>query len=115
MVGKFLFQRFHRQKMVDLAEAMAPGKPLKSIGIRPGEKLHEVMCPLDDSHLTLDFLDHYVIMPSINFHTNSDYSENRLGEKGVPVQQGFEYNSGTNPDFLNATEMRAIINNADSE
>ena len=45
------------------------------IGIRPGEKLHEIMCPADDSHLTLEFADHYVICPSINFlDRGHDYS-----------------------------------------
>ena len=113
--GEIFVPKIASARIVDLAEAMSPGKPLKVIGIRPGEKLHEIMCPLDDSHLTLDFYDHYVIMPSINFHTSSDYSENRLGEKGVPVEQGFEYNSGTNPKFLDAAEMRDIINKAGSE
>ncbi|NGZ29165.1 MAG: UDP-N-acetylglucosamine 4,6-dehydratase (inverting), partial [Magnetococcales bacterium] len=51
--------------ILDLVEAMAPGMPVKVIGIRPGEKLHEIMCPGDDSHLTLEFHDHFVIRPAI--------------------------------------------------
>src|SRR5205814_8658227 len=54
-------------RVVDLATAMAPNLPHRIIGIRPGEKLHEVMCPADDSHLTLDFPQHYVIKPAIQF------------------------------------------------
>ena len=51
-------------KIIDLAKAMAPNIKIKYIGIRPGEKLHEVMCPKDDAHLTYNFKDHYVIYPS---------------------------------------------------
>ena len=52
----------------DLASAMAPDLPQEIIGIRPGEKLHEVMCPADDSYHTYEFDDYYVIAPSITFH-----------------------------------------------
>jgi UDP-N-acetylglucosamine 4,6-dehydratase len=78
------------------------------IGIRPGEKLHEVMCPLDDAHRTLEFADHYVIQPSIRFIAEVDFAHNRLGEAGRPVAEGFEYNSGTNPHFLTVEELRAM-------
>jgi UDP-N-acetylglucosamine 4,6-dehydratase len=86
---------------------MAPELPIKIIGIRPGEKLHEVMCPADDSHLTLEFEDHFVIQPTIRFHNSEyDYALNRIGECGQFVDQGFEYNSGKNPHFLNVEEIR---------
>jgi UDP-N-acetylglucosamine 4,6-dehydratase len=94
-------------RIVDLAEAMAPGMPVKIVGIRPGEKLHEVMCSGDYSHMTLEFDDHYLLKPSINFYQQgTDYSENRLGEKGRPVAEGFEYNSGSNPNFLSPEEIQ---------
>lgn len=81
----------------DLANAMAPGLEQKTIGIRPGEKLHEVMCPLDDAHLTFEFDDHFVIAPSIKFQESmNDYSQNNLDETGIAVKQGFEYTSGNN-------------------
>ena len=86
---------------------MAPGLRQTTIGIRPGEKLHEIMCPADDSHLTLEFEDHYVIRPTIRFHNRTiDFSPNCLGEKGEEVSEGFEYNSGTNPEFLNVDQIR---------
>ena len=94
-------------RIVDLVEAMAPGMPLKTIGIRPGEKLHEIMCPFDDSHLTLEFGDHYVIRPTISFNSrNNNFETNRLGERGKAVEQGFEYNSGKNPRFMTIPEIR---------
>jgi UDP-N-acetylglucosamine 4,6-dehydratase len=66
------------------------------------------MCPGDDSHLTIEFEDHYVIKPSIQFSGVADFSENRLGERGRPVEQGFEYHSGRNPRFLSASEIVAL-------
>jgi UDP-N-acetylglucosamine 4,6-dehydratase len=89
---------------------MAPHLPHKIIGIRPGEKLHEVMCPSDDSHLTLEFEEHFVIMPTIQFSGAVDFSVNRLGEKGCLVPQDFEYNSGKNLRFLNAREIEHVNN-----
>ena len=104
--GELFVPKIPSSNIVDLAEALAPDLPRKVIGIRPGEKLHEVMCPKDDSHLTLEFDDHFVIQPSINFNAAIDYSGNKLGEKGVPVEDGFEYNSGNNPNFLSVEQLR---------
>lgn len=115
----FVIKNFHRMsggeiyvpkipsvKITDLASAMAPDIPQKIIGIRPGEKLHEIMCPADDSHLTVEFEDHYIILPSITFRGKKvDKTQNKLGEKGKHVTQGFEYNSGTNPHFLSKDEI----------
>lgn len=87
--------------ITDLAKAMAPDLSHKIVGIRPGEKLHEVMCPVDDSHLTIEFDDHYVIRPTITFASGgNDFRTNALGETGCDVEQGFEYHSGKNPHFL---------------
>lgn len=119
---EFVFRNFQRMqggevfvpkipsvRIVDLAEALAPGLPHKVVGIRPGEKLHEIMCPADDSHLTLEFDDHFVIQPGIRFYSlDTHYSSNMLEETGRPTPMGFEYNSGTNPHFLNVDEIRAF-------
>jgi len=105
--GELFVPKIPSVRIVDLATAMAPDLPHKVIGIRPGEKLHEVMCPRDDSHLTLAFHDHYVITPSIKFHGQSNrYDKNALGERGHPVEQGFEYNSGENSHFLEIEEIK---------
>jgi len=96
-------------RIMDLAKAMAPDLPHKIVGIRPGEKLHEVMCPRDDSHLTIEFADHYVIKPTIKFYSKCNkFLINKLNETGKPVDQGFEYNSGDNPHFLSVEEIRAV-------
>lgn len=65
--GEIFVPKIPSMRITDLASAMAPDMPAKIIGIRPGEKLHEIMCPADDSHLTLEFHDHYVLQPTIKF------------------------------------------------
>jgi UDP-N-acetylglucosamine 4,6-dehydratase len=111
--GEVFVPQIPSVRIMDLAQAMAPELPRKLVGIRPGEKLHEVMCPADDSHLTLKFEDHFVIQPAIRFHhADTDYSVNSLGESGEQVESGFEYNSGTNPIFLSIEEIREVNENA---
>lgn len=107
--GEIFVPKIPSARMSDLAEALAPGKAIKVIGIRPGEKLHESMCTRDDAHLTLEFDDHFVIRPSIIFTTPVDYSVNRLQESGKPVNDGFEYSSDTNPRFLSVSELRTLL------
>jgi UDP-N-acetylglucosamine 4,6-dehydratase len=106
--GEIFVPKIPSVRITDLARAMAPALPTKIIGIRPGEKLHEVMCPADDSHLTLEFDDHYVIRPSIRFIDSIDFRVNSVGETGAPVGGGFEFNSGTNPRFLGIEEIVAL-------
>ena len=106
--GEVFVPKILSMRITDLAEAIAPGMPIKVVGIRPGEKLHEIMVPADDSHLTLEFDNHYVIKPAISFVHHVDYTIDATGEKGIPVKQGFEYNSGTNPDFLTVEQLREM-------
>jgi UDP-N-acetylglucosamine 4,6-dehydratase len=109
--GEIFVPKIPSIRIIDLAKAMAPDLPQKIIGIRPGEKIHEIMCPSDDSHLTLEFDDHYVIQPTITFTALSNsFSINGLGEKSREVEQGFEYNSGTNNHFLGVEEIISFNN-----
>lgn len=106
--GEIFVPKIPSMRIVELAKALAPDLPHKKIGIRPGEKLHEIMCPADDSHLTLEFNDHYVICPAIQFTRNINFSTNQLGEQGIPVKLGFEYNSGNNTEWLRTEEFLAL-------
>ena len=103
--GEIFIPKIASMKITDMAKAIAPELPHKIIGIRPGEKLHEIMCPADDSHLTLEFHDHYVIKPTITFTHRINYNTNMISEKGTPVLQGFEYNSGNNTQWLSEKEL----------
>lgn len=106
--GEIFVPKIPSIRITDLAKAMDPNRTTKFIGIRPGEKLHEIMCPLDDSHLTLEFDDHYVITPTINFGWAVDYKKNKIGEAGKPVPEGFEYNSLSNEVYLSPQEITSM-------
>ena len=106
--GEIFIPKIPSMRITDLAKAIAPELPIKVIGIRPGEKLHEVMCPADLYYETLEFDDHFVIMPSTRFWGGADYTVNALGEHGHSVPDGFEYNSGKNPHFLTVEELREM-------
>jgi UDP-N-acetylglucosamine 4,6-dehydratase len=111
--GEIFVPKIPSIRISDLAVALAPQMPTKVIGIRPGEKLHEIMCPADDSHLTLEFADYFVIKPTINFVNEINYETNALKETGKPVADGFVYDSGKNPHFLSVDQLRDI--NTDAE
>ena len=104
--GEIFVPKIPSIRVTDLATAMAPNFHQEIIGIRPGEKVHEIMCPADDSHLTLEFKDHFVIKPTISFMDSSNtFTPNKLGETGHIVPQSFEYNSGANEHFLSVEDI----------
>lgn len=93
-----------------IAEAVAPGMAVKTVGIRPGEKLHEVMCLPDNSWLTLEFDKFFIIKPSFSFRTVEDnFKKTVLGEVGQPVADDFSYNSRDNEHYLSTDELREVI------
>lgn len=107
MVGGELFvPKIPSMKLMDLAKAIAPECKIEMIGIRPGEKLHEVMVTRDDARRTIDVGSFYIIQPDFNFWSRRC---NWTGSK--PVPDDFEYNSGTNPQFLTLGEMKRMVSN----
>ena len=110
--GEIFVPKIPSMKIVDMAKALAPDLSHRIVGIRPGEKLHEIMCPSDDSHLTLEFDDHYVIKPTISFTRSRDYSKNLLGEEGKAVERGFEYNSGNNTQWLDREKFLKLLDSS---
>ena len=114
MGGEIFVPKIPSIRITDLAEAMAPGVPIKIVGIRPGEKLHEMMCPGDMAFHTFEYDDHFVIAPSIKFfHRSNNFTSNGLEEVGKPVSDGFEYVSDTNPHFLTVEEIVSCNKDAD--
>ena len=107
--GETFVPKIPSMKMTDMALAIAPTLEQHNIGIRPGEKLHEVMCPQNDAHLTIEFNDHYVIQPTIQFTQKVDFSKNALGEIGKKVECGFEYSSDKNTHWLTHDELLTKI------
>lgn len=106
--GEVFVPKIPSVRIIDLAEAMGSGLPLRDVGIRPGEKLHELMTSKDDAQGVIEFTKHYVIRPTIAFYEPLDYAEDVFGERGKPVAEGFEYDSGRNDQFLNVEELRAL-------
>ena len=105
--GEIFVPKIPSMRILDLAKAMAPQLPIEIIGIRPGEKLHEIMCPADDSYHTFEYDDHFVIAPSIQFSSRSnDFTVNAINEHGKPVEHNFEYNSRNNAIFLTTSELQ---------
>jgi len=113
--GEIFIPKIPSMRVMDLAKAMAPQLSIKIIGIRPGEKLHEIMCPADNSYHTYEYDDHFVIAPSISFSSRSnDFTHNALNESGSIVEPGFEYNSKNNEYFLTQNELLSF-NTMDDE
>ncbi|GAA8659337.1 UDP-N-acetylglucosamine 4,6-dehydratase (inverting) [Helicobacter pylori] len=107
--GEIFVPKIPSMKMIDLAKALAPNTPTKIIGIRPGEKLHEVMIPKDESHLALEFEDFFIIQPTISFQTPKDYTLTKLHEKGHKVAPDFEYSSHTNSQWLEPDDLLKLL------
>jgi UDP-N-acetylglucosamine 4,6-dehydratase len=111
--GEIFVPKIPSIRIVDLAKAIAPDLPLKDVGIRPGEKLHEMMCPGDMSYNTYEYDDHFVIAPSILFSNRSnDFTINALKERGRKVAPGTEYVSDKNPWFLTVDEINRFNQDA---
>jgi UDP-N-acetylglucosamine 4,6-dehydratase len=107
--GEIFVPKIPSIRILDLVESISGKRDYEIVGIRPGEKLHEVMVPQEMAHHSLEFDDHYVITPAIIFFDkNMDYKKNKLGEVGKSVADKFEYHSGTNPHFLSIDELREL-------
>ncbi|MBX2078626.1 UDP-N-acetylglucosamine 4,6-dehydratase (inverting) [Campylobacter peloridis] len=114
--GEIFVPKIPSMKITDLAKAMAPNLNHKIIGIRAGEKLHEIMISSDDSHLTYEFEKYYAISPSIKFtNTETDFSTNAKGQKGKKVANGFSYSSDNNKEWISQEELLNIINHTELE
>ena len=105
MVGGEIFvPKLPSMNIMDLIQAIAPDCDIETVGIRPGEKIHEVMVTSDDARMTSEFDNYYIVKPH-----NRYVIERFAGEGGQPVPEGFEYNSETNPWRLTVEEMREMI------
>ena len=110
--GEIFVPKIPSIRITDLATAIAPEIPQKEIGVRPGEKIHELMCARDDFQHVIEFDDFFIIRPSIVTFSNSGplrYLTTELGEKGWPVIRNFEYNSHTNPDYMDIEQIREFL------
>jgi UDP-N-acetylglucosamine 4,6-dehydratase len=103
--GEIFVPKIPAMRTIELAEAIAPGLPHRVVGIRPGEKLHEIMIPEDDARSTVEFDDRYVILPSHDASKRAFYL--RAGARAVP--EGFSYASDRNEERLGSEVLRRLI------
>lgn len=103
--GELFVPRIPSMRIVDLAQAIAPGGPMHEVGIRPGEKLHEEMIAVDDARRTLRLTDRYVVQPHI---AGWGYEP---PDDGTPVPEGFAYRSDSNDLWLDTDQLRELIDN----
>ena len=90
--------------VTDLAKCIAPDLPHHIVGVRPGEKLHEVMVPEDDGRATVELADRYLILPSARSHVADAYLD-----RGTRAPEGFHYASDTNPERLDARGLQSLL------
>ncbi len=102
--GELYVPRIPSMKIVDLAQAIAPGSRMHEIGMRPGEKLHEEMISEDDSRRTIESKDRFIVMPVVaewGFTIPS----------GVPMKEGAAYRSDTNSEWMSQSDIKSFIEN----
>lgn len=104
--GEIFVPKIPSYKITDVANAIGPDCKYEITGIRPGEKLHEEMITASDSSNTIDLGKIYAILPSSSNHSYEKYCEILGGKK---VDEGFSYNSGSNPEFLTVEEIRKLV------
>tara|TARA_E500000178_G_C17028355_1_gene759197 strand:- start:59 stop:1057 length:999 start_codon:yes stop_codon:yes gene_type:complete len=108
--GEIFVPKIPSVKIVDIAKAINPNMKLKIVGLRPGEKLHEILCPADSSHLTIEFKKYFIIKPEIVFFNEKiNYLTNIDREKGKIIKKRFEYNSINNPEFLTIKQIKSKL------
>ncbi len=107
--GETFISKIPSFKVTDLAEAMLPGCTIKETGIRPGEKLHEIMVTPEDSHTTYEYDKHFIVYPQMTW--NDRQQPDLSGRK---VEEGFSYSSGTNTEWLSVEDIRALLQDVET-
>ena len=108
--GETFISKIPSFRVPDLAEAMLPGCKIKEIGIRPGEKLHEIMVTTEDSFNTYEYDKHYIVYPQMVFN------ERQVPDlSGKKVEEGFSYSSGTNSEWLSVEDLRERLKEVELE
>jgi UDP-N-acetylglucosamine 4,6-dehydratase len=103
--GEIFVPKIPSMKIVDVAECMGPGLPHEVVGIRPGEKLHEVMVPEDDARTTVEIDDRYIVLPAFTETPTRDW----IGRGARPVHPEFRYASDSNDEWLSSAELAGMV------
>lgn len=108
--GETFISKIPSFKITDLAEAMAPGMPTKEVGIREGEKLHEIMVTVEDAPYTYEYEKHFIIYPQMVWS-----EKKKAVPTGKKVPEGFSYSSGNNSEWLTVEQIRDLLTHLDEE
>ncbi len=108
--GETFISKIPSFKITDLAQAMMPGCEMPEVGIREGEKLHEIMVTVEDSMTTYEYENHFIVYPQMVW--SKDKMPTPTGKK---VEDGFSYSSGTNKEWLTVEEIRELLKQVDLE
>lgn len=103
--GETFISKIPSFKITDLAEAMLPGCKMKEVGIREGEKLHEIMVTIEDSLHTYEYEKHYIVYPQMDF-----WDESKIIEGGRKLDYGFSYSSGNNTEWYSVEDLKRLLN-----
>lgn len=104
--GEIFVPRIPSYNIMDVAEAVAPDLPVDLIGIRPGEKLHELMIPEDEARHSIEFSDYYIIQPDFHWWCKED---ELINDGGTPCPEGFSYKSDTNDKWMTLDELKKTV------
>lgn len=102
--GETFISKIPSFKVTDLAEAMCPNCKMKEIGIRPGEKLHEIMVTVEDSYMTYEYDKHFIVYPQVTWNDRQ-----RMNPSGKKVAEGFSYSSGNNTEWLSVDQIKELL------
>ncbi len=108
--GETFISKIPSFKITDLAKAMYPEYPTREVGIRPGEKLHEIMVTTEDSFTTYEYDKHFIVYPQVVW--NDKQKVNRNGKK---VPEGFSYSSDNNTEWLSVEDIRELLKTVELE
>lgn len=108
--GETFISKIPSFKITDLAEAMLPGCKMPEVGIREGEKLHEIMVTVEDSLTTYEYDKHFIVYPQMVWSDSK-----RPNPTGKKVEEGFSYSSGNNTEWLTVEQMKELLKVVDLE
>ena len=107
--GEIFVPKIPSMRMVDLAACLAPDLPVRVVGIRPGEKLHEVLITAEEARTTVELDDRFVIRPAFRFWGRDDETEADDAPDGLPVSDDFVFSSDRNDDWIDAARLQAML------
>lgn len=108
--GETFISKIPSFKITDLAQAMLPGCKMPEIGVRPGEKLHEIMVTVEDSATTYEYDKHFIVYPQVVWN-----DKQKINTSGKKVEEGFSYSSGNNTEWLSVEQIRELLKTVDLE